>query len=46
MIESTNIQDHEDAGHTLILLPYDPDYGDNQWKCLECQITVVVPGWK
>jgi hypothetical protein len=41
-----DVDKHAQAGHQLEDLPYDPDYGDNQWRCLTCNITVVVPGWR
>lgn len=42
---SQNVLDHEDAGHPLTELEYDPDLGETQWRCEQCRITVVVPGW-
>lgn len=42
---SRDVRDHENAGHTVTELPYDPDLGEDQWHCQQCQVAVVVPGW-
>jgi hypothetical protein len=45
-IASTNVVHHEIAGHNVEDLPYDPDLGDNQWRCVDCDLIVEVPGWR
>jgi hypothetical protein len=41
-----DLRAHEEAGHVLIELPYDPDLGDNEWRCEQCGRNVGVPGWR
>lgn len=41
-----DVTHHEAAGCRIEELPYDPDLGDNEWRCVDHRITVRVPGWK